>query len=188
MSDRIPELIDPYQLVEKNRGYKGFLNLSRLKRLLPSLKDASGSVAVEIQFARDESGQRIATGNVKADLELECQRCMQAMLFPVEIKLRLGIVRTVQEAERLPEKYEPLVVDEPMMAMADIIEDELILALPNVPMHREDECSVKSSRKFGQEDQIDQDKFANNGSKRASEAARENPFAVLKQLKTNPKE
>ena len=41
----------------------------------------------------------------------------------------------------LPEQYDPLLLDETSIELGSLIEDELTLALPIVPMHEPDECS-----------------------------------------------
>jgi uncharacterized protein len=100
----------------------------------------------------------------------------------VATRTRLGIVTSQTAAEQLPERYEPLLVPSTDMedeadseiTIATIVEDELILALPQVAMHKTDECpqgeAFLGSAK-GEED--------------VAATQRENPFAVLSQLKTS---
>jgi uncharacterized protein len=75
------------------------------------------------------------------------------------------------EAERLPLRYEPYLVEESPLLLRDVVEDELLLALPNVPMHDEKDCPASEWLVAQHQDthsQQDED---------------ENPFSILNKLK-----
>ena len=67
---------------------------------------------------------------LKTELQLICQRCLEPYAFPVELQSILAWVRTEQEAERLPIRYEPYLVETNPLVLNDVIEDELKLTLP----------------------------------------------------------
>ncbi len=171
MSDHLGELIEPLSLAEKGRTLVGRLPLLGLDRLCQSLQNGKGEVDVSLHFDRDEVGQPRVTGRLAVTLQLQCQRCMQAMDLPLSVDVHLGIVRTQKQAESLPDNYDPLLIpDEPMTA-ADIVEDELILALPLVALHEMKDCPAADTL-AGQDEQDDE-----------VVPRRENPFAVLAELK-----
>jgi uncharacterized protein len=65
---------------------------------------------------------------------LECQHTLQRFLHPVRLVQRLGLIRDEAGEAGLPEGYEALLVpDDGMLRPADLVEDELILAVPVVP-------------------------------------------------------
>jgi uncharacterized protein len=71
-----------------------------------------------------------------AVVTLQCQRCLQALLHPLLVDRRFRFVRTEAEAERMDEKAEDdVLVLTPRMRLDELVEDELILALPLVPRH-----------------------------------------------------
>lgn len=72
--------------------------------------------------------------------------------------------------DELPEAYEPAQVDENgEINLVELIEDEMILELPQVAMHDDANCNVGSANiSFGEIPVADE---------------RPNPFAVLKNLK-----
>lgn len=169
MSDRLEELIDPLSLATKGRDIEGRISLAKLARLAPSLRSTEGEAEASLRFGIDAGGMPNVSGHVRATLILQCQRCMQNMTHEVDAQIRLGIVTSRKAAENLPEYYDPLlVVSGEEIQAADIVEDELILALPVVAMHEAAECPAGKT--------IPQ---------QLSEAApkRENPFAVLAELK-----
>jgi uncharacterized protein len=72
----------------------------------------------------------------RATVSLQCQRCLQAMDEPVTVNRRFRFVRTEAEALKLDEVSEDdVLVLEPRLDVGTLLEDELILGLPIVPMH-----------------------------------------------------
>ena len=135
MPDRLPDVIDPLALAQKRRRLRGEIPLQQMDRLAESLFSMQGNARLELQF--DKSGRQASiTGYVEAMLTLQCQCCLGEMTLPVKSKVNLGVVTSVDEALRLPESMEPLLLDaESEVALADIVQDELLLAIPAIPRH-----------------------------------------------------
>ena len=71
-----------------------------------------------------------------APVALQCQRCLQAVAQTLMVDRRLRFVRSESEAERLDESAEDdVLVLSPRLDLHELVEDELILALPLVPRH-----------------------------------------------------
>ena len=96
-----------------------------------------------------------------------CQRRLESFDWPVVLDARLGLIRKEEDEAGLPPGYEPLLVLETDIRPADVIEDELILALPLVPLSpgndSEEEVVVWSSE--------------------MAKPEKPNPFAALSALK-----
>lgn len=164
MPDLLPDVLDPWAYAEKHRHVRGELDLERLDRLAGSLLERRGSVAIDLHFARDGRIPCI-TGSVTASLVLECQCCMEPMAWPVSAAVSLGVVRTVDEALLLPDSMEALIVGaEEGVSLADIVQDELLLAIPVVPRHPDCRLAVAPA---------------------TAAAERPHPFAALAQFKKN---
>jgi uncharacterized protein len=160
MSGRLPGLIDPLEFVEKKRRVKGLLPLSKMDRLRDLVRHTELVVEIELEFYQ-EGGIPMISGWVKSNLVLECQCCLEPLNWPVQSPVKLGIVRSLEEAKLLPESSEPLILEESgMIALADIAEDELLLAIPVVPQHSQ--CV---------------------GERRSIAESARHPFAILAQLK-----
>lgn len=72
----------------------------------------------------------------KAEVPLECQRCLQPMSEQLVVQRRFRFVRSEDEAARLDEESEDDVLALPArLNLQALLEDELILALPIVPRH-----------------------------------------------------
>jgi uncharacterized protein len=73
----------------------------------------------------------------RADVELQCQRCLQAMSATLRVDRRFRFVRDEDEAVSLDEECEDDVLVLPSrLDLLALFEDELILNLPLVPRHQ----------------------------------------------------
>jgi len=170
MANRLPEQIYPLRLARSSRSLKGRIRLDRMTRLARSLVSASDEVDVILDFGHDETGTSCVRGRVTGYLQLVCQRCLRPMDFSVEAEIGLAIVASEEDAEQLTSEFEPLVIKEEPISLSEMLEDELILALPIIPKHTPETCSVGVA-----EEMIDAE----------DEAPRESPFATLAQLKSD---
>jgi uncharacterized protein len=138
----IPEYVDPFRLAEQGIRLKGTVHLCHMQRLHTSLNTNDHPVKVDLQFGIDEQKITFLRGRVEARITLQCQRCMEPFFYEMASDFSLGIVNTLDEANRLPECYEPALVQEGSLAVREVIEDELILSLPIIPKHSPENCSV----------------------------------------------
>ena len=168
MSADMPESIDAWRAVTARRIYKGEVALGRFARLRDSLTDADGTCRFRLEFGRDTFGTAMVALAAEAGLPLQCQRSLQRFVLPVRCEQQLGLIRHEREESALPPDTEPVLVPEDgMLNPFDLIEDELILALPVVPL---------SPQEAGAAEQADP-------TVSAAGAPRDNPFAALAALK-----
>jgi uncharacterized protein len=166
MSAALPVRVDVARQVQARRIYEGTLPLAALRRLRGSLVADEGDVRYAIEFGRDGLGVDCLALRVEAGLPLLCQRTLERFVHPVAIDQRLGLIADESEEAALPPGYEPLLVADGMLNLADVIEDELILALPVVP------------RKPGAPLE-----WSEHAAAEPPDVARPRPFAVLDALK-----
>lgn len=198
MSQRLPEIIEPIRMAETRRVLSGRLAIADMSRLKTVLHDMQGFAEVELVFGIDEAGMVNVTGQVIAEVNLLCQRCMEPMPCKVNEKISLAVIRTERQSDDLPSHYEPLLVDEDGFAsLTNIVEDEIILALPVSSLHELDVCPAKDKvdQYIRQDIEEDQDVRAEKGRQGAGESAiktaeskAKNPFAALAQLKVKKQE
>jgi uncharacterized protein len=170
MSDRLPEYIDPLHLADKRGTLKGQIPLKGLDRLSEILANDTGTVSVELFFGREGRLAKV-DGHIEAVLELVCQNCLEALKWPIDCLIKLGVVTSIDQANRLPEDYEPLLVEEEKIPLKNIIEDEILLILPAFPKHPH-HCFVQ---KFDKNNVVP---LAND-----EQSTPENPFSLLAKLK-----
>jgi uncharacterized protein len=170
MSGQLPETIKPQSLVDNEGHVSGFTALDKMERLAALLENSAGTVETQLDFGRDARGIRFIRGSIRGELPLRCQRCLEAVTYPVDIDLSLALVVSEDQADRLPEGYEPLFFDSTTLSLITLIEDELLLALPIVAMHPEDECSANKTA-------------VSNRAETDPALEKPHPFASLAQLK-----
>lgn len=127
-------------MVAAGRVFEGVLPLAAMSRLKGSLAvsgagETEGDARVVVGFGRDALQVPYVELEIEAELPLECQRSLQQFLLPVRMVQRLGLVASEADEAALPPGYEALVVPaDGALRPADLVEDELILAVPVVPV------------------------------------------------------
>jgi len=167
MIEHLPDRLDLIATAEAGRLLRGTIAVADLQRVLPELLSDKGELLVELDLGKAPDGVRFLSGSIQGDIELKCQRCMEGMKMPLDLAFSLGLVQSQEAANDLPDCYEPLVLTGEPAIIADVVSDEVLLALPIVPMHS---------------GSIECQKFVQAYKPSISEQ-RENPFAVLAELK-----
>ena len=157
-------------MVSAARVFTGRVPLSSFDRLAGLLADAEGECRYEIEFGRDLSGLATMDVVAEAELPLVCQRSLERFLHPVSVRQRLGLLADESEESALPEGVEPaLVGPDGALHMLELVEDELILAVPAFPVRP---GSAEVEAVWSDADADDE-----------PEEPRINPFAALAALK-----
>jgi uncharacterized protein len=82
---------------------------------------------------------------VRARLTLQCQRCLEPFVLTLDEPVALVLVESFAEMERVPEGT--AIPGGPPRAgggtgtLLDVVEEQLLLALPQVPRHPEGACA-----------------------------------------------
>lgn len=139
MVTRLPAFVDPIRLADKGIRLTGAIALFKMTRLAVSFRERQGAVAVDLSFATDAKGMRVVHGAAKARVKVGCQRCLEPINLVLATKFKLAFVGDTETTD-LPDDYEALPTPTGPVSLIDLIEDELILAIPIAPMHPRDEC------------------------------------------------
>lgn len=134
MPNAFPDSVDPWRLAQARRQFAGSLQLEVLQRLRGMLADSEGELHYRIEFGNDEFDIAYMDLLVDAGLPMICQRTMKPFVQQVRIDQRLGLIGNEAEEAALPEHYEALLVVDGQLHLRDVIEDELILAVPLVAL------------------------------------------------------
>jgi len=141
MSKHVPDFINPLRAAEGAYDIAGPLSFTRMARLSKMVENCGGAAEVDLHFDVDEQKIPVVTGRLRSELVLICQRCLEPLSVSIDIEVALGIVASEQEAERLPSRYDPVIVEDERLSVADLVEDEILLALPAIPRHQE-QCAA----------------------------------------------
>jgi uncharacterized protein len=172
----MPDSLDPWRAARSARVFSGDLDAVRLPRLAAEV-GAHWPGRFELRFGRDPDGRAVVNGFVRLTLRLTCQRCMGEMDLPVDAEIAVGLLHTDVQSDELPDALDPVVVGDDPMRPWDLLEDELLLAIPHVPRHPAGTCP-------GTGRGVAAMASAETSGNPAGEPARENPFAVLAALRS----
>ncbi len=168
MSDHLPSYIDPIALVDKRARLRGILPIIAMARIQEELLACDEGTKIDLSFQKDGRIAIIA-GSINADITLQCQCCLKPMVINIERVVSLAVASSIDEAQRLPERYEPLLMSSEKIALSELVEDELLLALPMIAQH--DHCELTGLKPVAEPESGDKTE------------TKENPFAILKQLR-----
>lgn len=173
MLQRFSERLEPWRLVDAEEVIEGVIPLDSLPRLAPLLVPGKKEVAFVLRFGRDSKRRGVISSEVRAELTLICQRCLQPMPLKLKLSSRLALVEGFTEAEQLPADLDPLLLDEDgLIDLRNHIEEELLLAIPVAPRHDE-ACALHVEEKSPLPEMESQ------------RPERESPFAVLAELSSS---
>lgn len=144
---------------------------------LPRLREAGGHedslIEVQFQFSQFD-GRPAVAGELHGTAVLTCQRCMQPVPTGIDDTFQVLIVDEERSDE--PGGYEPVVAKASRLDLGWLAEEQVLLALPLVPMHEPGECSEA-------EDEAAADDAASDDGDDAG--ARHQPFQHLRDLLRN---
>ena len=151
-------VIDALEFAQAGASLRGVCAVADFPRLRDALFSDSGTLEYELSGQRDAQGRAALWLRIRGALQLACQRCLGAMELPVDIDSRLVLAGSQHEidAEPLTAESSDRVLASKSLLVRDLIEDELLLAVPYAPRHAQ--CGTQQE---------------------AAGAARESPFANL---------
>jgi len=148
-----PQRLDVRAFAQNAAQLQGTISLLNLERLTQDLYGSGADLSSNcVQWSAQGDTVAVAGGsaqnwlhlNVQATLPMQCQRCLQAMTQPLHIQRSFRFVRDEQEANAQDDDCEEdLLVASKQFDLLQLIEDELIMALPFAPTHEVCPVAVK---------------------------------------------
>ena len=170
MSREYPDWISPNRAAEGKRVFSGTIPLRRMKRLSALLADSQGEASFVAAFSTDLEQRTVIDLQVEAALPLICQASLTVYDEQVNRSSELIVIDNESEQFELPENYEPVVTENGRLAIASLVEDELLLGLPQIP--RKPGLQVVEYSTGGQA--LESEALPDEGKK--------NPFSVLQDM------
>jgi uncharacterized protein len=135
MSDEF--VIDSISFAKKSESLQGKIPVSSLKRVGDDLASSQGEIEFRLQGGMDGRQRPSLTLSIWGQVTLTCQRCLAEMAHKLELKSRLVLVASETQLLDLGDEDDEvaLVLASGKMNIAELLEDEIILALPLAPKH-----------------------------------------------------
>lgn len=137
--------IDGFDFAGAGGSMRGAWSAGEFPRLRELLHDTTGAIEYELRGARDELGRHSLQLHVAAGLRLTCKRCLEAVGVELREDVTLWLARSQGELDAQPLTAEGPdgIVATKEMPVRDLVEDQLLLALPYAPRH--EDCSAQGS-------------------------------------------
>lgn len=167
---KLPISVDPVRAAQKSLELEASISKDLLSRLTESTISIQSDINTSFFFEVDQQKLRIFHGKASVAVELICQRCNEPMIYQCEAEFTYCPVHNQEQENNLPDAYEPIYYDENgEVNLHQVVEDELILTLPQIAKHAISDCNVNDFElTFGEVEEEEQ---------------RPNPFDALAKLK-----
>lgn len=168
----IPREVRASVAVAQENRFRGEFATGAAQRLRELVGAEALRAPLQVDLQADaRSGWPRLHGSISGTIGLECRRCGKQYAQPVQIELDLRLVRSEAEERSLLSDVDPYWVQDDRLPLHELIEEEVLLALPMLPRCESCENATQAAPQLPATEET---------------VKRENPFAALKQkLKTN---
>jgi DUF177 domain-containing protein len=147
MSGGAAKLRDVRKLADSRAVFELDFPLLQLQGLPAEFTSGGGSVRARLSFGRAQ-GFAMTQVELTAQLAVTCQRCLSPLQLQVKTSSPVLIVESERQAEDAPAGWETFLAPEGRMDFAALVAEELLLALPIVPLHEPaTECAPRDAGK-----------------------------------------
>jgi uncharacterized protein len=138
-------------LADREVTLSGELDVRTLTRLTSLLHSDVGSVSATLLFRQRRDGWLAAVLDYRATVELVCQRCLEPFRHEVAQSVNVVIADSDSLPATVPDGFEPFELAGGRLKPVELVEDELIVAIPLVPKHaRVEDCGSLARQLAGQ--------------------------------------
>jgi uncharacterized protein len=147
MAERVPAerprgRFDAFRLARDRDTLTGTVDAAELPRISDRILEGPAPLAWRIDGATDSQGRPALSVTLDGQIELECQRCLQALEWPVHQRTSLVLARDEADMARLDaDSDDEVVLAATPLDPAQLVEDELVLTLPYAPRHPDGACA-----------------------------------------------
>lgn len=165
MSQAPADQVNAVELAGRAATLERDFRLGQLPRLVEAGALDGTSAHASLGFAEFE-GRTTVEARVQGVIVLPCQRCMRPCDCAIDESALLAVVASDDEQD-LPGGYEALLGDAERLSLGELVEEQMLLGMPLVPMHEPGQCGAGAAVKAA-------------GGAGADE--RQRPFANLREL------
>ncbi|MEX2500070.1 MAG: YceD family protein [Wenzhouxiangellaceae bacterium] len=139
MSRDFPDWIDAERAAQAGRRFAGEARIEWMPRVSDLLDEPAPDAVIGFEVAASlEASSGIGnivrlSVHVHGSVPMTCQRTLKRYRQPIDSRSTVAIVASESELAGLPEDLEPKLVPEGRLKLVELVEDELLLALPLVP-------------------------------------------------------
>jgi DUF177 domain-containing protein len=143
-------VINNAEFAKKALELHDIIAVSQFSRLQDVIASPEGMLDYRLVGGKGEDGQLKLELSIQGNLQLGCQRCLEPFVFELNIASRFLVVPDESAIPISEEGFESVgdddfLVAETHMQVFDLIEDEILLALPLAPRHEPAFCNASGA-------------------------------------------
>ncbi|MBC8493841.1 MAG: DUF177 domain-containing protein [Candidatus Thioglobus sp.] len=162
----IPANIKLLNFAKKGLVFSQTYTVEDFPRIKDLVSNSDDKVVANLTFYIENNKIPCVEGSVELDVVLECQRCLDEVKLNLNPTFKLAFIIHENQAEDLDPSFETILNADDEFSAIEFITDEVLISIPMIPMHSHECQSYKDKSP-----EIEQE--------------RENPFAILEQLKNS---
>lgn len=132
-------VIDAFEFCRSNGSQQGVTPVAEMTRLTKDCADTSGTITWKVEGGTGKMGFPQLKLSVAGTVQLVCQRCLTPYAHTIDSSTLLMLGKDDQQADEIEEMIDDetidVIVGSRTMTVADLVEDEALLALPHTPKH-----------------------------------------------------
>jgi uncharacterized protein len=132
-------VIDAFEFCRISGSREGVTPVADMTRLIKDCADTSGTLTWKVQGGTSKQGFPQMLLTVSGTVQLICQRCLTPYAYQIDAATLLMLGKDDEQADEIEEMIADETIDVIVgtreMNLADLIEDEALLALPHTPKH-----------------------------------------------------
>jgi len=153
-------VVNSIELARNGASLSGRIAVEKLSRLQDLLSSNDGMLEYSLTGKQGDNGRLYLVCVVKGVLHIRCQRCLDALDYPVSLESELELAEGEPSLTVLvnEEDLADAIPADTELDVLALVEDEVLLDLPIAPMHASDDC--KAIRNLGQSKLGEQNAFS----------------------------
>lgn len=159
-------VVDNLEFARRGALLQGEVAVAELERLQDFLHSSRGEIKYTLSGKTGAKGEPLLEFSIEGRLVLQCQRCLEALEYPLRIASTLKVVVGATQFDDIGDEVEGVdsIPASSAMDVLALIEEEILLNLPMSPLHVPEICQGQRAAKPAGEE-------------------RTNPFGALAALK-----
>jgi len=145
--------VNPTQFAAARQVWQGSEPVGEFERLAQETLNPDALLHYRIEGGKDKMGRVLMMLTLEGRLELACQRCLGPLVHAFEVNKIFYPVETTERLEQLERELSfeadpdvEVIEVGSMLDLAALIEDEVLLGLPVIPMHPEGACQPSADQ------------------------------------------
>jgi uncharacterized protein len=131
MNTRPQEVLSYRDLARQQARISRQISLEELPRVTPLAAGSSGtSLDVALSFSQEPDGLVRVVGDISGRLALVCNGCAETLEHELKMTIDCVIVASEESASERGAEADVLLADGPEISLAELVEDEVLLGLP----------------------------------------------------------